>query len=130
MEANKGRKRRKPETMKDTPNIQSPSDARAWARQMTTRLRKQLIGPWIHIPTETQKRWSVAFASDPDALEAQIGVVVTKDVGRYDIICDWEGTSTQGAASLLAYDPEQIYDVQTSMSLPQLWPMDWRHSTI
>ena len=117
MEANKGKKRRKPETMKETPNIQSPTDARAWASQMTSRLRKQLIGSWIRIPTETQKKWPVAFASDPDALEAQIGVVVTKDVGRYDIICDWEGTSTQGAAPPLAYDPEQIYDVQTTTSL-------------
>ena len=72
MEANIGKKRRKPETMKEAPNIQSPTDARARASQMTSRLRKQLIGPWIRIPPETQKRWPVAFASDPGALEAQI----------------------------------------------------------
>jgi hypothetical protein len=84
---------------------------------MTFRLRKQLSGPWIRIPTETQRRWPVAFASDPDALEAQIGVVVTKDVKRFEIICDWEGTSTQGASPSTVYDPEQIYDAQTEMSL-------------
>ena len=81
---------------------------------MTFRLRKQLSGPWIRIPTETQKRWPVAFTSDPDALEAQIGVVVTKEVKRFEIICDWEDTSTQGASPSTVYDPEQKYDAQTA----------------
>jgi hypothetical protein len=116
VEATKGKKRRKPEAIEMIPNIQSPTDARAWSSQMTFRLRKQLSGPWIRIPTETQRRWPVAFASDPDALEAQIGVVVTKDVKRFEIICDWEGTSTQGASPSTVYDPEQIYDAHTAMS--------------
>jgi hypothetical protein len=115
--AAKGKKRHKPEAIEVIPNIQSPTDARAWSSQMTFRLRKQLSGPWIRIPTETQKRWPVAFASDPDALEAQIGVVVTKEVKRFEIICDWEGTSSQGASPSTVYDPEQIYDAQTEMSL-------------
>ena len=99
-----------------TPNKQSSTDARAWSSQMTFRLRQQLSGPWIRIPTESQKRWPVAFASDSTALEAQVGVVVTKDVERFEIICDWEGTSTPGKSPLPGYDPEQIYDVKSATS--------------
>jgi hypothetical protein len=36
----------------------------------------------------------VAFATDKGALEAKIGVVVTRSVSQFEIICDWEGTST------------------------------------
>jgi hypothetical protein len=94
VEATKGKKRRKPEAIEVIPSVQSPTDARAWYSQMTFRLCKHLSGPWIRIPTELQKRWPVTFASDPDALEDQIGVVVTKEVKRFEIVCDWEGTST------------------------------------
>ena len=116
VEVNKGKKRRKPEMTEGTPNIQSPTDARAWSSQMTFRLRQQLSGPWIRIPMESQKRWPVAFATDTTALEAQVGVVVTKDVERFEIICDCEGASTQGETQLLGYDSEQIYDVETAMT--------------
>jgi hypothetical protein len=53
----------------------------------------------------------VAFATDKEALEAKIGVVVTRSVSRFEIICDWEGTSTQ--ATEPPYDPERIYDAQS-----------------
>jgi hypothetical protein len=78
---------------------------------------KNLSDPWIRISTESQKRWPVALASDPSALEAQIGVVVTKEVKRFEIICDWEGASIQEASPSTVHDPEQIYDAQTAMSL-------------
>ena len=55
-ETSKGKKRRKPEAIEAIPSIQSPTDARAWSSQMTFRLRKQLSGPWIRIPTRKQKR--------------------------------------------------------------------------
>ena len=37
VEANKGKNRRKPEMTEGTPDIQSPTDARAWSSQMTFR---------------------------------------------------------------------------------------------
>ena len=80
---------------------------------MTFRPRQQLPGPWIRIPTESQKFWHVAFATDTDALGAQVGVVVTRSVSRFDIISDWEGTSTHGMEPCKGYDPERIYDSQT-----------------
>jgi hypothetical protein len=123
MDVNKGKMRHKPEAAEATPNLQSPIDVRAWDSQMTFRLRQQLSGPWIRIPTESRKRWPVAFASDPAALEAQIGVVVTKDVERFDLICDWEGTSTHGASLPTCFDPEHIYDVQTATT-------DWMDSAM
>jgi hypothetical protein len=55
----------------------------------------------------------VAFATDEEALEAKIGVEVTKSVSRFEIICDWEGTSTQDTDPPTRYDPERIYDAQT-----------------
>jgi hypothetical protein len=44
-------------------------------------------------------------------------VVVTKAVKRFDIICGWEGTCTHGTAPPTGYNPEQIYDVQTAITL-------------
>ena len=44
------------------------------------------------IPTDTQRAWPVAFATDREALEANTEVVVTRSVSRYEIICDWEGS--------------------------------------
>ena len=58
------------------------------------------------------RAWPVAFATDREALEANIGVVVTRSVSRYEIICDWEG-STQSVESLQGYDQERIYDPHT-----------------
>jgi hypothetical protein len=80
---------------------------------MTFRRRRPLSGPWIRIPTESQRVWPVAFATDEEALEAKIGVVVTRSVSRFEMICDWEGTSTQATEPPIGYDPERIYDAQT-----------------
>jgi len=109
-ESAKGRKRRKPETADEAPTLLSPTDARAWASRMTFRQRRPLSGPWMRIPTESQRAWPVAFATDEAALEANIGVVVTRSVSRFEIICDWEGTSTQDTAPPTGYDPERVYD--------------------
>ena len=108
----KGKKRRKPEPTEDNPTILAPTDARAWASRMTFRRRRPLPGPWIRIPTEAQRAWPVAFATDREALEANIGVVVTRPVSRYEIICDWEGSS-QAMEPMQGYDPERIYDPHT-----------------
>ena len=56
VEAFKGKKQRKPEAIEGIPNIQSPTDARAWSSQITFRLRKRLSDPWIRISMESQKR--------------------------------------------------------------------------
>jgi len=112
-ECAKGRKRRKPETADEAPTLLSPTDARAWASRMTFRQRRPLSGPWMRIPTESQRAWPVAFATDEAALEANIGVVVTRSVSRFEVICDWEGTSTQDTAPPTGYDPERVYDAQT-----------------
>jgi hypothetical protein len=80
---------------------------------MTFRRRRLLLSPWIRIPTESQRFWPVAFATDKEALEAKIGVMVTRSVSRFEIICDWEGTSTQDTEPPTRYDPERLYDAQT-----------------
>jgi hypothetical protein len=80
---------------------------------MIFRLRRLLSGPWIRIPVESQQFWPLTFATDKEALEAKIGVVVTRSVSRFEIICDWEGTSTQDTEPPTRYDPERLYDSQT-----------------
>ena len=80
---------------------------------MTFRRRRLLLSPWIRIPTESQRFWPVAFATDKEALEAKIGVVVTRSVPRFEISCDWEGTSTQVTEHPTRYDPERLHDAQT-----------------
>ena len=40
-------------------------------------------------------------------------MVVTRSVSRFEIICNWEGTSTQDTEPPTRYDPERIYDTQT-----------------
>jgi hypothetical protein len=50
---------------------------------MTFRRRRPLSGPWIRIPTEPQRVWPVAFATDKAALEAEIRVVMTRSVSRF-----------------------------------------------
>jgi hypothetical protein len=110
----KGRKRNRGK--QDTPMIQSPTDARRWAGLMTGRLRRVLRGPWIRIPTASQRHWPVAFATDQYSLEAGIGVVLTKAVKCYEVICDWEGKSTIGTPSPKCYDPEIIYDHETGVT--------------
>ena len=53
------------------------------------------------------------FATDKEALEAYIGVVVTRSVSWFEIVCDWVGTSTQDTDLPTGYDPERLYDAQT-----------------
>ena len=66
----------------------------------------------MRIPKVSQRAWPVAFATDEAAQEANIGVVVTRSVSQFEVICDWEGTSTQGTAPPTGYDPERVYDSQ------------------
>jgi hypothetical protein len=99
----------------DTPTLLSPTDARAWASRMTFRRRRPLSGPWIRIPTDPQRVWPVVFATDKAALEAKIGVVVTRSVSKFEVICGWEGTSTQDTKPSTGYDPEKVYDAQTGI---------------
>jgi hypothetical protein len=80
---------------------------------ITFRPRRQLPGAWIRIPTESQTFWPVAFATDTNAPEAQVGIIVTKPVTRLEIICVWEGTSTYGTEPPTGYDPKRIYDSHT-----------------
>ena len=53
------------------------------------------------------------FSTDKEALEAYIGVVVTRSVSRVEIVCDWVGTSTQDTDLPTGYDPERLYNAQT-----------------
>ena len=109
----KDRKRRKPEPPEETPKLLSLTEAKVWASRMTFRPRRQLPGTWICFRMETQRFWPVAVATDTDALEAQLEVVVTRSVSRFEIICDWEGTSTHGTEPCKGYDQERIHDSQT-----------------
>ena len=54
----------------------------------------------------------MAFGTDKE-LEAYIGVVVTRSVSRFEIVCVWVGTSTQDTDLPTGYDPERLYDAQT-----------------
>ena len=109
----KDRKRRKPEPPEETPKLLSLTEAKVWASRMTFRPRRQLPGTWICFRMETQRFWPVAVATDTEALEAQLEVVVTRSVSRFEIICDWEGTNTHGTEPCKGYDQERIHDSQT-----------------